>query len=145
MGWHAGAVFLGRSCLEPGVSKQPQQFRFQNENHKKCGFYESLFQNPFIFSLRFGILAHLRQATGASGDFARPLTYIYATGFLGPLARKPCYYKHAFACGCRGMQNRDQPLAPHGLIGFWNNLTKQKYAQNEKASLLSPVEAILRA
>jgi hypothetical protein len=23
-----------------------QQFRFQNENHKKCGFYESLFQQP---------------------------------------------------------------------------------------------------
>jgi hypothetical protein len=35
---------------------------------------------------------------------ARPLTYAYAKGFLGPLARKHCHHRHAFACVCRGMR-----------------------------------------
>ncbi|MDR1179653.1 MAG: hypothetical protein LBK44_04045 [Spirochaetales bacterium] len=36
-------------------------------------------------------------------ELPRPLTCIYAKSFLGPLAQKACYQKHACACVYLGM------------------------------------------
>jgi hypothetical protein len=50
-------------------------------------------------------------------ELHRPLTCVYARGFLGPLVRNTCYQKHASACVCRDMQFCCSPMRPD----WWQN------------------------
>jgi hypothetical protein len=93
-----------------------QQFRFQNENHKKCGFYESLFQNPiynFTPIRNFGaFLALPRQKPGLHGRavFLYPLR-----GYKNTTSR--AFRSNSSApAGLAGFPL--QSLAPHGLFAL---------------------------